>query len=124
MTRDLTTFTTAQLADHYNALTGKSVKPTSYTKTKYLQLILTIQADQDTDVEADFSELGINGLGHDHDTAECPHCGINHHDNGLLTADDNEANSDLTYRETGVPDKPGKGNGFPYSWHYCRWYSG
>ena len=36
---DLTKLTASELAARYNELTGKSVKPTSYSKTKFIGLI-------------------------------------------------------------------------------------
>lgn len=45
--------------------------------------------------------LGEFGLGTNEDDAVCPHCGINHIDNGMMTADDAAANSTKTLWEAG-----------------------
>lgn len=36
----------------------------------------------------DMAEIGFYGLGSSDDTAECPHCGVNHVDNGYADAAD------------------------------------
>lgn len=73
---DLTTLSAAQLATAYNATTGKSVKPSSYPKAKFISMIAI-----------DLNKLGRFGLGTNDDNAICPHCGINHIDNGWQEAD-------------------------------------
>lgn len=56
--------TAAELAAHYNELTGKSIKPTSYSKAKLIDMISAIEHDQPAGepiLLADVArELGIN----------------------------------------------------------------
>lgn len=54
------------------------------------------------DAEA-LAALGENGLGEDAEHAVCPHCGINHKDNGYTTPDDMGANElqDRTLHQLG-----------------------
>lgn len=52
-------------------------------------------------VTRNMEELGKFGLGTSEDDAVCPHCGINHIHNGMLTADDEAANSTKTLWESG-----------------------
>ena len=76
---NLTNLTASDLAARFNALTGRNVKPTSYSKAKFIELIEAhsevpqLPADHDTDHDS-FPNQGI-----------CPHCGIDYLDNGYQT---------------------------------------
>ncbi len=50
----------------------------------------------------DLSTLGEFGMGSNAETAACPHCGINHTDNGMLRADDFAPNSNFTLHQLGL----------------------
>lgn len=63
--------TATELAARYNHLSGKTVKASTYSKAKFQELIDTILQGLD--------ETGLNG--------HCPHCGIDHTDNGWSTAE-------------------------------------
>ena len=88
MTTDLTTLTASELTANYNALTGKNVKPGSYSKAKLIEMIKA----HTEEAAPDLTKMDIYGLGTNDDNAKCPHCGINHIHNGWqdhegLTAD-------------------------------------
>lgn len=69
---NLTNMTAKQLATRYNELTGKSLKPSSYSKAKFIELIEAVEIIEDD---------GSFGFTH------CPHCGV-HHSNGFCTNED------------------------------------
>lgn len=46
MTIDFKTATATELTNYYNALSGKKVKPTSYSKAKLIELIKSLEAEQ------------------------------------------------------------------------------
>lgn len=95
------TLTTAQLTAHFNKITGRDIKATSYSKAKITSMIEeAIHRLIDTK-SAPLADLDQYGLGFEEYGHVCPHCGINHDDNGFIIADDYEPNSDRTYRETG-----------------------
>lgn len=113
MTKD--TATAAELAARYNELTGKSVKPTSYTKAKFRELIeaaelptldLTAEfqemadeadAEYDAAAEADAEAARRCNSFHGTGTAEdprCPHCDIDHVSNGYSIHDPKDSPHD------------------------------
>lgn len=78
----MTNLTASELAARFNELTGRNVKPTSYSKAKFIEMIEAhteaapaATPDHDTDHNS-FPNQGI-----------CPHCGIDYLDNGYQTHD-------------------------------------
>ena len=95
---NLTALTAKQLADRLFELTGKSLKPSSYSKAKFIELIEAAEADSfrqkanevmkvKKEAREELAKIkqieDDNTFGFTH----CPHCGI-HHSNGFCTNED------------------------------------
>lgn len=85
----------------YSAIQSLLKKGAIETKGKSSEGMMFGPVSSSHQADAGLEGLGRFGLGESEETAKCPHCGSNHCQNGVLTADDNEANSNKTYRETG-----------------------
>lgn len=95
---NLTNMTALGLATRYNELTGKSLKPSSYSKAKFIELIEAAGADafrqkakevMKVKKEAREELAKIKQIEDDHSFGftHCPHCGV-HHSNGFCTNED------------------------------------
>jgi len=76
---NLDTHTAASLAGIYNGLSGKNIKPSSYSKAKLIEMIKALA--EKVAKEEPTEDEGFEGFTH------CPHCGI-HHGNGFATNQD------------------------------------
>lgn len=99
MHASLLLMTAAQLSDKHFEITGKNIKAASYTKAKWIEMIMasldaakTVEDNSveelqaEIEAEADDFEIALSTstpLGFD----VCPHCGI-HHSNGFATNED------------------------------------
>lgn len=57
---NLTNMTSADLARTYNELTGKNIKPTSYSKTKFIEMIKAEQPAEETHDLPVLTDLLVN----------------------------------------------------------------
>lgn len=109
MAHNLTTRTAAQLAETYFELSGKYVKPTSYTKAKLIKMIeafgIILDDEPELAQQTDNGPIAAEGSEEADDASlaemlelaeaddntfgftNCPHCGI-HHSNGFTTHQD------------------------------------
>lgn len=71
--------TAATLSARYNELTGKNLKPGSYSKAKWIEMIASLETKNEPINEGE--DLPSEGFTH------CPHCGV-HHSNGFATNED------------------------------------
>ena len=99
---NLTTLTAKQLADKLFELTGKSLKPSSYSKAKFIAMIEAAETIKDVQenplpsfaknldkalVAAKSKEIEKIEETDISDFTNCPHCGV-HHSNGFCTNED------------------------------------
>lgn len=78
---DLTTLPAADLVARFNSLTGRNVKPTSYSKARFIELIEAATPVNHEDLTAEDHRADFPHCG------TCPHCGIDYLGNGYQTHD-------------------------------------